>query len=360
MTYAVYASFCPREKKREKMKLEMYLDRGNGSSKILSVVEGKAGATFKIPSVTRKMEPFQDGITFLKSGQVYLCGEPAIKTFLGTRYTPLDNNDKIRELAVVVAAAVIEIFPNGGPVELSLGISSPIFHQGIEREIIKELSKLEAGFRYEGRNYVVLLERIGAFQEGVIFLDLNPAFNGVIDLGQGTLLAGFRHPEEGVKTLPLSDGNRGGCNLIISALLSDDRFLKAVKSAGFSAAPCPDKLSSLLSNGRWQFKEIDFRTFLKPYMKVPKQRLENAAQAIKTELKNASPYEDIVPRIAFIGGGSSLIRGVGGDAAESWCERHHLELLEDSPDYQTVYQMYAASQLDSARLMRVSATAEAA
>lgn len=342
------------------MKLEMYLDRGNGSSKVLPVVDERVGTAFKIPSVTRKMEPFQDGITFSKNGQVYLCGDPAIKTFLGTRYTPLDNNDKIRELAVVVAAALIEIFPNGGPVELSLGISSPIFHQGIEREIIKELSKLEAGFQYEGRNYVISLERIGAFQEGVIFLELNPAFNGVIDMGQGTLLAGFRHPEEGVRTLPLSDGNRGGCNLIISALLSDDRFLKAIKSAGFSAAPCPDKLSSLLSNGRWQVKEIDFRKFLKPHLKVPKQRLENAAQAIRTELKNASPYEDVVPRIAFIGGGSSLIQGVVGDAASSWCERHNLELVQDSPDYQTVHQMYAASQSDPGRLMRVSATAEVA
>ncbi len=342
------------------MKLEMYLDRGNGSSKVLPVVDERVGAAFKIPSVTRKMEPFQDGITFSKSGQVYLCGEPAIKTFLGTRYTPLDNNDKIRELAVVVAAALIEIFPSGGPVELSLGISSPIFHQGIEREIVKELSKLEAGFQYEGRHYVISLERIGAFQEGVIFLELNPAFNGVIDMGQGTLLAGFRHPEEGVRTLPLSDGNRGGCNLIISALLSDDRFLKAIKSAGFSAAPCPDKLSSLLSNGRWQVKEIDFRKFLKPHLKVPKQRLENAAQAIRTELKNASPYEDVVPRIAFIGGGSSLIQGVVGDAANSWCERHNLELVQDSPDYQTIHQMYAASQSDPGRLMRVSATAEVA
>jgi hypothetical protein len=341
------------------MKIEMYLDRGNGSSKVLPVVEGTVRQTFKIPSVTRRMESFQSGITFLKSGQVFLCGEPAIKTFLGTRYTPLDNNDKIRELAVVVAAALIEIFPDGGPVELSLGISSPIFHQGIEREIIKELSRLEAGVSYQGRNYSVLLERVGAFQEGVIFLELNPEFNGVIDLGQGTLLAGVRHPEYGVMALPLPDGNLGGCNLIVSSLLADDLFLKAVKSAGFSAAPCPDKLSSLLSQERWEVKEIDFRKFLKPHLKISKQRIENAVQSIRTELKNASPYEDVVPRIAFIGGGSSLIKGVFGEAVDKWCERHSLEIFAQSPDYQTVLQMYAAVQADSNRLMRVPATVEA-
>ena len=342
------------------MELELYLDRGNGSTKVLPIVGEKAGSTFKIPSVTRRMESFHDGITFLRNGQVYLCGEAAIKTFQGTRYTPLDDNDKIKELSVVVAAALIEIFPDGGPVELSLGISSPIFHQGIEKEITRELSKLEAGFEYRGRKYVVALERVGAFQEGVVFLELNPLYNGVVDLGHGTMLAGFRHPEEGVKTLPLSDGNRGGCNLIISALLSDDRFLKSVKAAGFSAAPCPDMLASLLSDGRWQVKQIDFRKFLKPHMKVPKQRLENAAQAIRTELKNASPYDNVVPRIALIGGGSSLLRGVIGDAAKSWCERHNLELLNNSPDYQTVQQMYASAQADSSRLIDVKETAEAA
>jgi hypothetical protein len=341
------------------MKLEMYLDRGNGCSKVLPVVEGTVRQAFKIPSVTRRMEPCHSGITFLKNGQVFLCGEPAIKTFLGTRYTPLDNNDKIRELAVVVAAALIEIFPDGGPVELSLGISSPIFHQGIEREIIKELSRLEAGVSYQGRNYAVLLEQVGAFQEGVIFLELNPVFNGVIDLGQGTLLAGVRHPEHGVMALPLPDGNLGGCNLIISSLLADAHFLKAVKAAGFSAAPCLDKLSSLLSQGRWEVKEIDFRKFLKPHMKVPKQRIENAVQSIRTELKNASPYEEVVPRIAFIGGGSSLIKGVFGGDVDKWCGRHDLEVFAQSPDYQTVLQMYAAVQADPTRLMRVPATVEA-
>ena len=340
------------------MKLDMFLDRGNGGSKVLPIVEGKMGQTFKIPSVTRRMESHHSGIVFSKNGQVYLCGESAIKTYEGTRYTPLDNNDKIRELSVVVAAALIEIFPDGGPVELTLGISSPIFHKGSEREIMKELSTLEAGFSYRGRTYVVSLERIGAFQEGVIFLELNPEFNGVIDLGQGTLLAGVRHPMSGVRPLPLPDGNRGGCNLIIDALLFDDGFLRAVKSADFSAAPSPDKLSSLLSNGRWQVKDIDFRKFIKPHLKIPKQRLENAAQVIRTVLKNASPYEEVVPRIAFIGGGASLIQGVLGGAIDKWCERHNLEVFAETPDYQTVLQMYAAAQADPARLMRVPATVE--
>lgn len=339
------------------MKLEMFLDRGNGGSKVLPIVEGEERAAFKIPSVTRQVSGFE-GIRLTKSGRAFLCGDSAIESYAGRRYSPLDDNDKIRDLSVVVAAAISEIFPGGGPVELSLGVASPIFHKGIEREIIKELSKLEDGFSHAESKYCVLLERVGAFQEGVIFLEQNPQLNGVADLGLGTLLAGIRHPEDGVRTLPLSDGNRGGCNLIIDSLLSDDRFLKAIKSAGFSAAPSPDKLSSLLSQGQWQVKEIDFRKFLKPHMQISKQRLENAAQAIKTALSNASPYETIVPRIALIGGGSSLMQGVFGDSLNKWCEQHHLELFPQSPDYQTVLQMCAASKADPTRLSTVPAPVE--
>ena len=341
------------------MDIELFVDRGNGGTKILPVVEGTARAPFKMPSITRRLDGLDSGIQLLKNKQVFLCGESAMRAFAGTRYTPLDDNDKIKDLSVVVAAALIEIWPGGGPVELSIGVSSPIFHQGIEREIAKELSKLENGFSYNGQSYTVLLDRVGGFQEGVVFLELNPDYNGVIDLGQGTLLAGVRHPDRGVMPLPLSDGNSGGCNLILSSLLTDDRFLKAAKSAGFSAAPSLEKLSSLLSNGRWEVKGIDFRKFLKPHLKVSKQRIENAAQSIRTELKNASPYEEVIPRIAFIGGGSCLLQGVYGDALGKWCERHSLELFEQSPDYQTVLQMRLSAEADPSRLVRVSVGAEA-
>lgn len=339
------------------MKVELFLDRGNGSSKVLSIVEGVLQTPFKIPSVTRTNHPFDNSITLLKDGKKFLCGSPAIETFAGIRYTPLDKNDKIRELSVVVAAALSQVVPDGGPVELSLCVSSPIYYRGIEQEIIKELSKLSSGFSCAERQYVVLLERVGAFQEGVIFLELSAEFNGVIDLGQGTLLAGVRYPNRGVMPLSLSDGNLGGCNLIITALLSDTQFLKAVKAAGFPSAPSPDKLTSLLSEGRWTVKEIDFRKFLKPHMKLAKQRLENAAQSIKAELNNASPYEKVIPRIAFIGGGSSLFQGVLADLLDKWCQKHSLVMVAQSPDYQTVLHMKQLSQRYPERLISVPAAA---
>jgi hypothetical protein len=341
------------------MKAEIFLDRGNGGSKVLPVVEGEVRPAFKIPSITRQVKGDLKSITFSQSGQSFLYGDDAIESYAGKRYSPLDENDKIKDLSVVVAAALAQVFPNGGPIELTLGVSSPIFYKGIEQEIIKELSKLTAGFSYGGHQYVVLLERVGAFQEGVIFLEKNVAFNGVIDLGQGTLLAGVRHPQNGVTPLPLSDGNIGGCNLIITALLSDERFLKSIKDAGFSAAPSPDRLSSLLSEGRWEVKSISFKKYLKPHMAIPKQRLENAAQAIKTELKNASPYEEVIPRIALIGGGSSLMQGVLGATLDKWCEHHNLELFPQLPDYQTVLQMCSVSKEDPGRLINVQPKVEA-
>ncbi|MGB3298886.1 MAG: hypothetical protein WBA76_11495 [Phormidesmis sp.] len=342
------------------MKVEIFLDRGNGSSKVLSIIEGDLQPPFKIPSVTREVREFNNGIKLLKNDSVFLCGTSAIESYDGIRYTPLDQNDKIRELSVVVAAAISQIVPGGGPIELSLCVSSPIYHKGIEGDIIKELSKLSSGVRCGDRQYSILIERVGAFQEGVIFLELNDEFNGVVDLGQGTLLAGVRYPNRGVLPLSLSDGNLGGCNLILTALLLDTRFLKAVKAAGFPSAPSPDKLSSLLSEGHWEVKGIDFRKFLKPHMTIAKQRLENAAQSVRAELNNASPYDTILPRIAFVGGGSSLFQGVLGNLLEKWCEKHGFVLVTQSPDYQTVLQMHELANIHPERLITVPATAAAA
>ena len=358
--YALRNYYLPTISEERKMKLEMYLDRGNGGSKVLSILNEKLLSPFKIPSVTRRVGELEQTIRFGPSGPSFLCGNAAIESYDGIRYTPLDENNKIKDLSVVVAAAIAEVVGDGGPVELSLAVSSPLFYQGIEKDIEKELSRLDVGFRKGESQYTVLLERVGAFQEGVIFLELNTQFDGVIDLGQGTLLAGIRHPHRGVVTLPLSDGNLGGCNLIMSALLEDEKFLKAVKAAGFSSAPSSDKLSSLLSNGRWEVKGIDFRKYLKPHLAIAKQRLENAAQSIKAELQNASPYETVVPRIAFIGGGSSLMQGILGDALGKWCDKHHLVMYTDSPDYQTVLQMYAAVKRDPKRLTAVRAESEVA
>lgn len=342
------------------MKLEIYLDRGNSGSKVLPILNEKILDPFKIPSVTRKVGEINQTISFGQSGPSFLCGNPAIESYDGIRYTPLDENDKIRDLAVVVAAAIAEVVNDGGPIELSLGVSSPLVYKDIEKDITKELSRLDAGFHKGDSQYTVMLERVGAFQEGVIFLELNTDFDGVIDLGQGTLLAGIRHPHRGVVTLPLSDGNLGGCNLIISALLEDEKFLKVVKAAGFSSAPSPDKLSSLLSNGRWDVKGIDFRKYLKPHLTIAKQRLENAAQSVKAELQNALPYETVVPRIAFIGGGSSLMQGVLGEALNKWCDKHHMVMYADSPDYQTVLQMHEAVKQDPKRLTTVWVESEIA
>ena len=342
------------------MRVEIFLDRGNGSSKILAAVDGVPQSPFKIPSVTRSVNAFDEGIRLIKNGKVYLCGRAAIETFEGIRYTPLDQNDKIRDLSVVVAAALSQIVPGGGPIELSLCVSSPIYYKGMEQEIIKELEKLESGFSRGECQYSILLEKVGAFQEGVIFLELNHAFNGVIDLGHGTLLAGVRYPNRGVLPLSLSDGNLGGCNLILTSLLSDDRFLKTIKKAGFPSAPSPDKLASLLSEECWKVKGIDFKSFLKPHMRIAKQRLENAAQSVRAELQNASPYDDVKPAIAFVGGGSSLFQGVLGGLVEAWCEKHGLVLVTESPDYQTVLQMQEISITHPERLISLADRAIAA
>lgn len=337
------------------MRILLVVDRGNSGGKFLPVVEDVVGKPFKIPSVTRKVNVGSEGIRMEKSGNVFLWGNAAMHYLMGKKYTPLDENDKIKDLSVAVAAALVQLVPEGGPIELSLCVSSPIYYKGIEKEIKTEMSKLDEGFSCGERNYSILLEKVCGFQEGVIFLEHNEAFNGVIDLGQGTLLTGVRYPDHrGVMTLSLSGNNAGGCNLILQSLLTDGNFLKAVKSEGFASAPSFEKLSALLSQGKWEVKGIDFKKYLKPYLTIPKERIENAAKSIRAELRNASPYEDVDVRIAFIGGGSSLMQGVLGEKLDKWCERHNLVMYSDLPDYQTVLQMYESVRREPSRLVAVT------
>ena len=114
-----------------------------------------------------------------------------------------------------------------------------------------------------------------------------------------------------------------------------------------------------MSQERWEVKGVDFRKYLKPHLKLSKQRIENCAQSIRAELRNASPYDDITARIAFIGGGSSLLQGVFGDALTKWCDRHNLVVVEQSPDYQTVLQMYETVKKDASCLTDVRTTVDA-
>ena len=338
-------------REKRKMRILLVVDRGNSGGKFLPVVEDIVGNPFKIPSVTRKISLVDQGIKIERTGDVFLWGEAAMHSLVGRKYTPLDENDKIRDLSVAVAAALIKLVPDGGPIELSLCVSNPIHYDGIEQEIVKEMSKLDEGFSFEGHKYSILLEKVGSFQEGVVFLENNNEFNGVIDLGQGTLLTGVRYPDHrGVMALHLPGNNAAGCNLILQSLLTDSKFLKAVKAEGFASPPSFEKLSALLSRGTWEVKGIDFKRFLKPYLQIPRERIETAAQSIRAELRNASPYEDVKTRIAFIGGGSSLMQGVLGDRLSKWCERHSLVMYEDSPDYQTVLQMYESIQKDPSQL----------
>ena len=67
------------------MKLKMFLDRGNGGSKVLPVLEGKILPPFKIPSVTRKVGNQAKTISFGHSGPSFLCGASAIESYAGIR-----------------------------------------------------------------------------------------------------------------------------------------------------------------------------------------------------------------------------------------------------------------------------------
>jgi hypothetical protein len=115
---------------------------------------------------------------------------------------------------------------------------------------------------------------------------------------------------------------------------SDERFLSAIQKAGFSAAPSTAKLSSLLSDGRWEVKGIDFRKFLDA--RLLQSAIEDMHKSVVAGIKRDDPYKETAPRLVLIGGAACLLRRLlSGDKLQKWADGLGLEVYESQPDYQT-------------------------
>lgn len=302
-------------------RLLIAIDRGNSGSKAAVSVNGIPLEPFKIPSVIRRVEA--DGV--IKIGnQSYVCGDAAIGMTTGNVSTPLQNGDKVKDLAIVVAQVVQKIsetHPLSSDLKLSLVVSSPFASDALAKQIKTELKALDHGFTVNGRFYSIELTQVQTEFEGAVLLKAAHEFNGVIDIGFGTILAGYRAENSSVAIVPLMGGDLGGCNLAIKALLNDPAFLAAVKKPGASAPPSAERLSAKLSEGVTVLRGIDLTPLLKTHLKVLKQRIEDAAIAVSTELRLSSET-GATPKIALIGGGAALLKLVLSEAQlQAWGEK---------------------------------------
>ncbi|MBW4525058.1 MAG: hypothetical protein KME18_07655 [Phormidium tanganyikae FI6-MK23] len=327
--------------------LLLAIDRGNSGSKIAVSVNGRPLEPFKVPSVIRKVD---EGKGLLKvNAQTYLCGESAISMTVGTTSTPLGEGDKIKNLSVVIAQVVSKILesrPLTNSLDLRLIVSSPFCSAVLTREVEAEVKKLENGFHVGSREFRVSVKSVATEFEGTVLLKSAEAYNGVIDIGFGTILAGYRKSSGKVETTPLMGGDLGGCNLVINGLLSDPAFLAAVKKSGASAPPSAERLSAKLSEGQLKVRDIDLKPLLKPHLGVLKTRIEDAASAVATQLRLDSLASDNAasPKIALVGGGAALLQAVLGDNLKTWLSKYHLEFY-DQPDYQTAVVMQQIAKL---------------
>lgn len=317
----------------------MAIDRGNSGCKIAVSINGIPMSAFKIPSVIRKVDT--DGVIKIGNSS-YVCGDAAISMTSGSVSTPLRSGDKVKDLNVVIAQAIQKITETqslDGDIELSLVVSSPFPSDALVAQVKSEVLCLENGFFVDGRSYKLSLGSIESEFEGAVLLKSDREFNGVVDIGFGTILAAYRGVSGKVAIAPLMGGDMGGCNLVLNSLLNDPTFLTKVKASGASAPPSVERLSARLSEGLTKLRDIDLKPLLKGHLKVLKQRIEDAIKSVETEIRLSS--EDAPKaKIALIGGGAKLLQlSLSPEALTKWCADHSVEIFE-SPDYQTAMAMH--------------------
>ncbi|MBD2078798.1 hypothetical protein [Leptolyngbya sp. FACHB-17] len=316
------------------------VDRGNSSSKIAISINGYPLPAFKIPSLIRDAGTSEGAIDV--GGKRYYSGADALSQLSGgTVETPLTTNDKVRNLAPVVAHAIglaaqqTNISKN---IRVKAIVSSPFAGQLLDRDLLAELKRLENGFSFNGQSFQAEILSVESRFEGAVLLEVCPQYNGLIDSGYGTLLASYRSGKKIIQ-MPLVGGDEGGLSLVIRDLLNDENFLLAVRKSGATAPPSAEKLTQKLSEGVVELRGIKLAGYIKPHLGELKQRIEQASHQMQNELTR-STGEKFQGKIALVGGGASLLKLVIPEAPLSkWLDKHCLDLPTD-PDIQTVETMH--------------------
>ncbi|MBD1825039.1 hypothetical protein H6F51_21455 [Cyanobacteria bacterium FACHB-DQ100] len=314
--------------------LLLAIDRGNSGTKVAVSVNGVPLEPFKIPSVIRRVEA-NGMIQIGKSA--YVCGDDAISMTVGSVSTPLSQGDKVKDLSVAIAQVIQKIAEGqilSSDLSCSLIVSSPFASDTLSKQIQAEVKPLSDGFTVKGKSYRIAFDSIRTEFEGAVLLKSVSEFNGLIDIGFGTILAAYRNRSGEVVNVPLMGGDQGGCNLVLKSLLNDPAFLAKVKDSGASAPPSVERLSAKLSEGVTELRKIDLKPLLKNHLKVLKTRIEDAALAVRTEIRFSSEDEQ-TSRIALVGGGAALMRlTLSDEQLSKWGEKHSIEVF-DQPDFQT-------------------------
>ena len=338
------------------MIVNLFIDRGNGLAKTITVlgdmsasnVDAQSPKPQKHPSLIREVAG--EGIKIPGRKVNYVFGNRTLINKQGRAFSTLEERSKTAYIEIVVADLIHQAIPEGSSedIELNLICSSPFSSTAddinpLVSEIKSRLQALSRGFSVNGVEYgKVQPQRIGVMPEGLSLLDCDHNYNGVIDLGLGTLLAGYQDPLKGVRNLPLTGGDTGGCQTWLQAVLNDGDFLKDVADKGFTAAPSPEKLCQLLGNARWDIKGVDFVKYLKRYAEPVVIRVENAAKTLRSTLSFADPDNEVEPSIAMIGGGASLFSKILSNEQHDQLTELGVDIFGHLPDLQTVLMLEQA------------------
>lgn len=309
------------------MKLDLAIDRGNGSVKWLAHLEDGRNFCGKFASMILQNRGKADPVSV--DGVEWLYGANTRKVGLSLAIRPSETGaqGKIDHFAVVLAAVLSELNERvslGGSVEIeNLSIVSPVCNAGLKATYEAEVRGRK--FAINGQSLKVKVKSISVFPEASVILQKSDA-DIVLDAGYGTCLGSVRGIDGYVSVL------ENGAEQILTGILGDPRFISKIDTQNGKSLPTVELLAISLASGLTSVRGVDLLPFLAD---VVPDWFEKNALAMLPKLIRVARENDLSKSALLIGGGTELLRLSLGDRAEDWAIAHGC-ILADSSDFASV------------------------
>ncbi|MCY6493143.1 hypothetical protein [Leptolyngbya sp. GGD] len=317
------------------MKLDLAIDRGNGSVKWFAHLEDGRNYCGKFASMILqnrgKADPISvDGVEWLYGATVGSVGLD-----LAIRPSESGAQGKVDHFPVVLAGVLQELMKLGNvghELEIeNLSIVSPVCNPTLKATYETALKGRK--FALKGKQLKLKIKSVEVFPEASIVLKKSSA-DIVVDVGYGTVLGSVRGVD-GYSALL-----ENGSERLLTKVLNHPKFVASIDAQEGKSVPQVELLALTLAKGATSIRGVDLLPLLSEI--VPQWFDENAI-ALLPKLRRIAKEEGLSRGCLLIGGGVELLKLALGDSAVPWATARGCILTEtsDFASVQTLGELWA-------------------
>lgn len=311
------------------VKLNLAIDRGNGSVKYLAHLEDDRNyrnkfASLLLPNPDQKIKPVY------VDEKEWLYGANAGKGGLSIAISPSQEGTqgKINHFAVVLAAVLQELsfqVDIGTDITIeTLSVVNPIVTPGLV-EMYKAEVKNKA-IKINGEKVKVTVKRWDVRPESAVILE-KTNMDMILDVGFGTCLGTVRGWDE-VISFPLEYGSEQ----IIREIVNHPDFSANIELSKGKALPSMELVALFLAKGNTEIRGVDLVPLLK---EIVPAWFDEKPLAMLPKMRRFASENDRKEAALLTGGGAQLLKLALGYNVKPWCADRNCVLAEDA-DYMTV------------------------